>query len=216
MILVKIKNWREVRVILFYCIYSLVNDKLLLYLENRPNSENIALFLLSLFTIVEYAAFSLIIYEFLRNKTFKKIILYSLPLFVGCFIILFIQSISANIDSISITVEYIAIIIFTLFYFFDEINEPKNTFIYSTSSFWAITGILIYSAGTFFLFLYSDSLTKAEFERFSFINYVFTFIKNACFAVSVTIKPDPENLNPLETSDPVFLETPLNQLNSNP
>ena len=119
-------------------------------------------------------------------------------------------------DSISITVEYIAIIIFTMFFFYEEISAPNTTFIYSTSQFWAIVGILIYSAGTFFLFLYSDSITKEEWEKFSIINFIFTIIKNICFSIAVVIKPDPENFNTDENHKPHFVETPLNPINTNP
>ena len=214
--LAKQKNWKDVRAILLYCLYSLINDKLLLYFENQPDSGKTSFFLLSLFTAVEYSFFSYIIYSFLRNPTFKKIILICYPIFLAFVIILFLRAGSNHMDSVSITVEYIAIIIFTLFFFFEEISEPNTTFIYSTSQFWAIAGILIYSAGTFFLFLYSDSISDEEWDKFSIINFVFTIIKNVCFSIAVTIKPDPENLNTNEIQTPNFHETPLNPINTNP
>lgn len=91
-------------------------------------------------------------------------------------------------DSSSITIEYILIIIYSLFYFFEEINEPNATFIYSSYSFWLITGILIYSTGTFFLFMQSNNLTNEEWKKWSIINNIFTMIKNGFFCIAVSMK----------------------------
>ena len=119
-------------------------------------------------------------------------------------------------DSVSITIENIAIIIFTLFYFYEEINDPNTTFIYTTAQFWVIAGILIYSAGTFFFFLYADSISDEEWDKFSLINFVFTIIKNTCFAIAVTIKPDSTNLNSIDKIETEYLKRNLNPINTNP
>jgi hypothetical protein len=117
----------------------------------------------------------------------------------------------------SITVENIIIIIFCLFYFYEEISIPQSAFIYSTPAFWLIAGILIYSAGTFFLFMFSDNLSDDEWNKWVTINYVFTILKNGCFGLAVTIKHTHDPLLSYEEN----LETdkkPENNLtiNSNP
>lgn len=173
---------------------------------------------LSLFTVIEFCLFSLATFYLLSNSYLKKIIIGFIPIFFAFSLIQYIKSNPEDeIDSLSISVEYILIIIFTLFYFYEEISIPQATFIYSTKAFWIITGILIYSAGTFFLFLFSDNLSDDEWEKYSIINYVFTILKNTCFGIAVTIKHTPDPLLSYE-SDSETNEIPENNLtiNSNP
>ncbi len=162
--------------------------------------------------------FSLATFYLLSNPYLKKIIIGFIPIFFAFSLIQYIKSNPEDeIDSLSISVEYILIIIFTLFYFYEEISIPQATFIYSTKAFWIITGILIYSAGTFFLFLFSENLSDEEWDRMVIINYVFTILKNTCFGIAVTIKHTPDPLLSYE-SDSDNNEIPENNLtiNSNP
>jgi len=75
-----------------------------------------------------------------------------------------------------------------LFYFFEELNEPKSTFIYSSHKFWIILGILIYFTGTFFFFMQSNDLSDEQWSKWGIINYVFTLIKNLLFSIAIIIK----------------------------
>lgn len=162
--------------------------------------------------------FSTAIFSLLTTANLKKIILGIIPIFLAFSLIQYIKSNPEDeIDSLSISVEYIIIIIFCILYFYEEINIPQATFIYSTKAFWLITGILIYSTGTFFLFLFSDNLTDEEWNKWSIINSVFTILKNACFGIAVTIKHTPDPLLSYE-SDSETNEFPENNLtiNSNP
>jgi hypothetical protein len=100
-----------------------------------------------------------------------------------------------DIDNISITVEYILIIIYSLLYFFEELNEPHTTFIYSSYLFYIIVGILIYSTGTFFLFMQSSEFSPEQWDQLAPINHVFNVIKNILFCVAIFLKKDtpPDN-----------------------
>ena len=180
---------KDVRVIFFYCLYCFVNDLLLTQLDAGYRFT-----FLSLFTIVEYCLFSLAIYLNLKNNVFKKIILWASPPFVAFSIFQFFSSgMQSDIDSISITVEYILLIVYCLFFFFEELNEPNTTFIYSSHRFWIVVGILIYSTGTFFLFMQSSNLNDEQWDRWLIINYIFTIIKNILFGIAIIIKPSPPN-----------------------
>lgn len=202
---------------MLYCLYAFFNDVFIL-ICNRFGFQHLKFHALSLFTIIEFCLFSLAIFYLISKFALKKIIIGIIPVFIAFSLIQYINSNPEDdIDSLSISVEYIIIIIFTLFYFYEEISIPQATFIYSTKAFWLITGILIYSAGTFFLFLFSDNLTDDEWEKWSIINYVFTILKNTCFGIAVTIKHTPDPLLSYE-SDSETNEIPENNLtiNSNP
>ena len=205
----------EIRVIIFYCLYSLINDYLITsFSASEEEANNSVFILLSLFTVVEYVLFSVAIFLMLKNKVFKRIILFASPVFfVFVGYQFYLNFHNSPIDSISITVEYLFLIAFCLFYFFEEINVPNATFIYSSYKFWLIVGILIYSTGTFFLFMNSNDLSDDEWDRWAVINYVFTILKNAFFGVAIAInKPDSgESNGPYQHFDDRF-EKPITPL----
>lgn len=178
-------------VILFYCLYSFCNDKLLEYLIAHESnvSYNLSFIALSLFTIVEFSCFGFFIFFSIYNQKLKNLSLASIPLFIFIAIFLYYISISQkkSIDSYSITIEYILSIVLTLLYFFEEMKKPKTTFIYSTYNFWVIVGILMYSAGTFFLFMYASDLFNEDWENWSIVNFIFTIFKNFLFSVGIIV-----------------------------
>ena len=187
------RKW-DVRVILFYCLYAFVNDLLITQLRSGPTFT-----FLSVFTVVEYSLCSLAIYLNLNRPLFKKIILWASPIFLFFSIFQFFNSGTKNdIDNITITVEYIFLIIYCLFFLFEVLNESSTTIIYSSHRFWIVIGVLIYSTGTFFLFMQSSNMSETAWDRWLVINYIFTTIKNIFFSVAIIIKSSPpeEPLNP--------------------
>lgn len=180
------------RVVLLYCTYSFFNDLSLIYSESHPETGNLGFVLLSVFTLVEFCLFAIIIRMILKRVNLKRIITFSIPIFFIFALVAFYLSLSNSIDSytidsISITVEYLILITFCLFYFFEEMSYPNTAFIYSSYKFWVIVGILIYSTGTFFFFMYSSSLDREEWNNWSVINYVFTTVKNLLFTIAVLV-----------------------------
>src|SRR5690606_19467841 len=128
------------------------------------------LFLLSAYTIIEFLIFALVIYWSLKRKIFKRLILITIPIFILFSFYLYISKSSNKIDSLSITIENLILICFTLFYFFEQLVEPQDRFVYTSFRFWIILGILIYSTGTFFFFLQSDKLSDDQWKDWSLIN----------------------------------------------
>lgn len=75
-------------------------------------------------------------------------------------------------------------IIISVFYFFEQLQNPKALFIYNTFDFWIVTSILIYLAGTFFIFIFSSTMSREEFQTYWFINSIFNIIKNLLFGLA--------------------------------
>lgn len=204
-LLIKRNRAKDVRVIFWYCAYTFINDLLVINAFNLQTKGNTTFILLSVFTIVEYLLFAFVIYLNLKTLVFKRIIIIVSPLFLLlCIYLLLNPGNKADIDSVSITVEYILIIAFSLFFFFEELNEPNTTFIYASYTFWLIVGILIYSTGTFFFFMQSSDLTNEQWQKWAVINYVFTIIKNAFFSVAMIINksgPPPEGNSRIKSRD---------------
>ncbi len=177
-------------VIVFYIVYSFSTDLLTKYLiESELITENISNTLWSLFTIVEFCSFAFFFYFNLRNKLLKKLILFTIIAFtIFSLTNLFLQfSTYKNLDTIPVTFQALFIMTLCVIYFFEQIRNPNALFIYSTSEFWIVTGILVYLAGTFFIFIYSANLTQAELDKYWLINYVFNTIKNILFGLGIYI-----------------------------
>lgn len=146
--------------------------------------------LFSLFTIVEFCCFSLFFYFiFLSHPRLRKVILGFIALFsVFCVLNLLLGfSRNDNLDTIPVTFQAIFIMCLCVIYFFEQIRNPNSLFIYSTSEFWIVTGILVYLAGTFFIFIYSANLTPLEFDTYWPINYFFNALKNILFGIAIYI-----------------------------
>ncbi len=177
-------------VIVFYVFYSFSTDLLTKYLiERELITENIANTLWSLFTIIEFCSFAFFFYFNLRNNLLKKLIISTIIAFIiFCITNLFLRfSAYDNMDTIPVTFQAIFIMTLCVIYFFEQIRNPKALFIYSTSEFWIVTGILVYLAGTFFIFIYSSNLTQAELDKYWPINYVFNTLKNILFGLGIYI-----------------------------
>lgn len=181
----KKNNKKDLRVILFYCICSFITDLLIINLNNslHPKRGFYVFQILSLFTIIEYSLFSLFIYLSVKTSLFKKLILSISPLFYFFVIVLYLRSSNNLIDSLSITFESLLIITYCIFYFFEEINKPETTFIYSSYRFWIVTSILIYLTGTFFFFMQGDSLSDTDWDNWKAINHLCTIFKNILFGI---------------------------------
>lgn len=178
---------KEIRVILFYCVYTFLNDCTIVWANSSDLGFDLSSIVLSIFTVIEFLFFAYILFLTLKRNIFKVLISILAPLFIIFSTYLFIKAPPASIDAIPITVENILLIIICLCYFFEEINKPNTTFIYSSYTFWIVVGILIYSTGTFFLFMQANKLSEAEWEKYIPINHVFTSIKNIFFSVAIII-----------------------------
>mgnify|MGYP001770955800 CR=1 FL=1 len=181
----KIKDWR-LWAILFYCLYSFINDEVIVYRVIHHLSYQGFLFI---FTLIEFLTFSFFLYSFLKGSLSKKLILTVSILFICFCLYLFVFKLrkDANFDSVQTSVEAIVVIIASLIYLFEEINKPDVTFIYSSYKFWVVIGMFLYMAGTFFLFIYASTLSAKEVNTYWIINYISNILKNALFALAIVV-----------------------------
>lgn len=174
-----------------YICYSFLTDLSSKGLEVIGISkQTFAPFIYSLFTIAEFTAFALFFGYILRNNTIRKIIkitIFAFPLFAVINLILTLNN-NSQFDTIPVVFQAICIMALCVVYFFDQIREPKTLFIYTTFEFWAVTGILVYLSGTFFIYMFTMSMSEEELDRYWFINYVFNIIKNIFIALAFFVK----------------------------
>jgi hypothetical protein len=77
-------------------------------------------------------------------------------------------------------------------------KNPKVFFIYTLDKFWIVASLLIYYAGTFFLFIYAESyFADPSFnENYSLINNIFLLIKNIIFSIGLLVRTKPDEDGP--------------------
>ena len=170
------------------------------------NDHNFEIF--GIFEIVEYSMFAYFFYLSIDNRVIKKIIVFISILILLLLTITFIKSEKREFDSITASVESIAIIGLSLIYFFEQINKPQDNFIYSSPNFWIVIAFMIYMSGTLFLFIIANSLSTKEMEKYWAINNLSNVITNIIFCIAFLV-------NRFVSRSPI-LEKPYEDVLENP
>ncbi len=183
------------RVLFVYILYSSANDNLnFFYLYDAPGLEGLYRFVGSLFTVVEFLIFSWIFLRVITGRLRRSIIVFCMVTFVifSALNYLFAPSI-AHYDSLPIIIEGILVLIFCLFYFFEQISGPPTSLIYTKTDFWIVLGIMIYISLGFFLFLQASIASLSTISKFWDINLVSNILKNIIFAIAFVINDEKES-----------------------
>lgn len=141
------------------------------------------------FTLIETLLFSWCFFEVLRGVRMKQRVKW-FTLFVSIGFLLyyayryFLINKKMRIDSIPIGIETILIFIFIGFYFYEQMNDADNLFIYERPHFWGALGIMIYLAGSFFVYVAAEKLPLKEVLKFWAITNIACTIKNLLFALA--------------------------------
>lgn len=141
-----------------------------------------------LYTLLEYSFFTVLIFQQLRSH-FQKILLISLSIcfFLFQFIYYYFIDIRKKIDSIPIGIETILIFIFIFFFLYEQLKDAKDIPIYDHYFFWIAIGLFIYLGGSFFIYIYANSMTDEELIRFWYFTYIVEIFKNLLFSLSVVV-----------------------------
>jgi hypothetical protein len=195
---------KELWVIFIYCLYSFLNDIVLL-------DVSLSLFL-STYTLVEFFLFSYFIWIIIDSKQFKKVIAIVSSLFIIFICYYFFTTKFNFFDSVPVACESILIFTFSLYYLFEQINKPRVLFIYNTSMFWIILGFLVYLAGSFFIYTFADNLARGERGNFWFIPFIFNTIKNLFFSIAFSRREAKDKSSSSLSSYDNFFKNPYNPL----
>lgn len=166
-------------------ILSFFSDLTLVY---YITPERYFLLQITIFVILETLLFSIYLISITQSPALKKIILAILLSFL-CFSITYSSLFAeGKVYPIIASLESIIVIIFCIIVLFEQMARPQSLFIYSTSSFWIITGILFYLSGIFFLSLVFSQLSEEETNKYWSLNLVFNILKNILFATAFSMK----------------------------
>lgn len=186
------RNRKEnnIRVILFYIIYCIVNEALSFYLQVIVHTRDVTI-LFPIFTVVEFSFFCFFLYSiFAERKTKLSILGVWAAFMLFAFVDYFIISKSQEFDSFTSGIESIVIILLCIYYLYRQLKRSTNLMIYSTFNFWVVITFLIYFCGTFFLYLFAESMREsATFQKQYFIiNISFNILKNILLCIAMTMK----------------------------
>jgi len=188
-------TWKRYRgkgiwVILLYLCYSVVTELINTYYNIVYHDTSYLNF--NVFDIVEYCLLSWFAYILIRSKRLRYIILGLSSVFLVIAISrIFKPVFSTQVDSLTNVLESILLIIYSIFYLFEQIRKPDHIFFYSIPEFWFIVAILLYFSGTFFINLYAQGKLESDesFQlQYSVINTAFDILKNLLFGVAMMVK----------------------------
>ncbi len=95
-----------------------------------------------------------------------------------------------SFDSMPSGVTSLILLVYCISYLFERMKDPDSLFLYSSPVFWVVVATIIYSAGTFFPFIYAQShMGEDQFvNEYDLIHDTLYIIKNLMFAVAMLIK----------------------------
>lgn len=170
------------KLLLFYLFYSLISDLILSKLSIRYFDSELYSF--RLFTIVEYFSITFILYSQIDSLFFRKFIKYSSLVF-ALFILIDIYKNPLNeFDSIPAGVESLLILINSIILLYEKILKSNN---YFTPFVWIATGLILFFAGTFFLFILSqNNYSNTDFnDTYGYIVAIFKILMYSFFFVGI-------------------------------
>jgi hypothetical protein len=194
------------RVIFIYLVYSFANDIATTVITDLDFLPHGTFFLNSFFTIIEHILFFLFFNVSINSKKFQLFIYLlsaSFVLFASFELYKsFISGENSNFDSLSSSLSSIILISYSVILLYEKIQIPDSPFVYGTFEFWVVVGLMIYFAGTFFLFLQAKNFSKDEMRIFWKINLVSNILKNLFFAIAFyQKKKSAENLSQFNLGD---------------
>jgi len=155
------------------------------------------------FTFLENLIFSYFLLSHIKAVKVKKTIAVTTSLFSLFLLIYYTTTKPRSIDSVPIGIETILLLIYSFYFLYEQLNNIENEFIYNKYSFFIITGIMIYLAGSFFIYVFANLVEPSVLRQYWFLTNVFACIKNILFAIGIfvflkqTKKPSsPQNIRP--------------------
>jgi hypothetical protein len=176
---------REQALLLILLIYSF--SEFLTNLSANYTAARVTVLLYALFTVVEYFLFAMILFYSIKRSTVKRTIIILSIIFVVFAIIYYFLVPIKILDSVPIGIEAVLILMYSFYYLYEEMQEDSQILIYNRYQFWIVGAILIYLAGSFFIYVFANQVdSKTRHIYWTFQNG-FAIIKNILFVISILI-----------------------------
>lgn len=139
---------------------------------------------------MEFAALSLLFYQVIESLKFRKVILGTSAI-IGAYLLYSIfTSVHDSFDSVPSGLTSLVFLIYSIYYLFERMKDPTALYLFSSPVFWVVVAIIIYSAGTFFPFIYAKNyMAESEFfDLYDMIHDPLYIIRNLIFAFAMLQK----------------------------
>jgi hypothetical protein len=173
---------KELWVVFFYVIFSLLVDSTVALLSTKKDDH--PAFIL-LFTLIDYIFVYSILRLLLQTRLIKNILNITSLLFVIYIGLLYFIG-NVHSYSKSLPLESIIVLIFCILYLFEQLNKPEEPFIYSFPGFWIILAFLVYTSGTLFLYIVR-TIDFHEADKWWVIHNVCNIVTNCLIALAFFI-----------------------------
>jgi len=164
------------------------------------NSLNDYYIVTRVYNILEYTLLSYFFSLYISNKIVKKVLRFSpIPFIIFC-VYDFIQAKESTLAFLPLIFEYLVLLIFIIYFFFEVMQATVVEPIYYKSIFWISVAFIINFSGNFFLFLYSNISFNDEIFRthFTIIYSSVTILKNILLCIGVSRKESEKIENSME------------------
>jgi len=74
-------------------------------------------------------------------------------------------------------------------------KDPENLFVYSRFSFWVVLGMMLYLAGSFFIYIYASRLDASEVGKYWIFTNIFSILKNIFFTIAILLNANEKTNN---------------------
>lgn len=177
------------KVLSLYIVISFVIETISLILVKNDMYN---LFLSHILTFLEFSIFTFIFFDLLNIRKRKLLLTAILSAFlIICLVDVMFISGYMKMNELSRNVECFSLITFAIFYFKTFIQQTEYQNPLKLFSFWFSTASIIYFSGSFFLFIFSNSIldtSPATFLALFTIHSLFNITFNTLLAISFTKK----------------------------
>jgi hypothetical protein len=184
----KCRSEKELWTIAIYCFLFIVINYIADFIF-----QNLIHFFYSLFTYIEYCAFAYFLWLNIKGRFFRRLILICSCLFIVGLTIYYQTTEFRSIDSVPIGFEFILILLFSFYYLYEQMKGTTNMVIYNKYQFWILTGIMIYLAGSFFIYIFANQVEKDFLKQYWFLTNAFYCIKNIFFCIAIIMHVRKQN-----------------------
>ncbi|RYY43958.1 MAG: hypothetical protein EOO06_18940 [Chitinophagaceae bacterium] len=139
----------------------------------------------ALFTLLEYLLFARSFFLIIKSQVAKKGIVFLSLGFTVFWILYQIYGPKNVLDSVPIGVASILILIYAFYFFYEEMENVSQGPIYTRFTFWITAGIMVYLAGNFFLYVFSNQVDARTRHIFWMFGNLCAILKNIFFVISI-------------------------------
>ena len=147
------------------------------------------------YNVIEYSLLAFLFFLYINKKVIRTVLLYSIIPYILFCIYDFIIAKEPTLAFFPLIVEYLVLLIFIIYFFFEVMQSSVVEPIYQKAIFWICVAFILNFSGNFFLLLASiNSFNNDAFrDTFTIINGSVTILKNIFLCIAVVIKETNNN-----------------------